>query len=72
MLMRTNIEMDDDLLEEVMALTGHATQKATVDTALRQLRDKLLARQALLDLGGAGWDGDLDEMRRMREFSEAP
>ncbi|MGF0536685.1 type II toxin-antitoxin system VapB family antitoxin [Agrobacterium sp. ES01] len=26
MLMRTNIEMDDDLLEEVMALTRHATK----------------------------------------------
>ena len=35
--MRTNIVMDDDLVNEVFALTGVATKRELVDLALREL-----------------------------------
>ena len=62
--MRTNIEIDDDLLGEAMAASGLATKKATVEEALRQLVESARRRQALQSSAGIGWDGDLDAMRR--------
>lgn len=62
--MRTNIEIDDELLSQAMAATGQTTKRATVDEALRlavRLRRQV---EAVKDLEGLGWDGDLDEMRR--------
>ena len=35
--MRTNIDIDDDLLTEAMAVSGLSTKKATVEEALRRL-----------------------------------
>ena len=64
--MRTNIEIDDDLLAEAMAATGLATKKATVDEALRRLVHQHRRRQAIQDMAGLGWEGDLDEARNNR------
>jgi Arc/MetJ family transcription regulator len=61
--MRTNIDIDDELLAEAMAAAGLATKKATVDEALRRLVSQHRRRQALQDLAGLGWEGDLDSMR---------
>jgi Arc/MetJ family transcription regulator len=49
--MRTNIEIDDDLMKEAMRLIGSRTKRETVETALREL----VARQrrlGILDLVG--------------------
>jgi Arc/MetJ family transcription regulator len=66
MCVRTNIEIDDEVLDEARRLTGMATKRETVDLALREL----VARQrrlGVLDLRGkVRWDGDLDESRRGR------
>lgn len=62
--MRTNIEIDDDLLEEAMTASGLTTKRATVEEALRQLVATHRQREALRSLAGIGWEGDLDEMRR--------
>lgn len=62
--MRTNIDIDDELLEEAMAATGLATKRATVEEALRQLVAAHHRRAALRSLAGVGWEGDLEEMRR--------
>jgi Arc/MetJ family transcription regulator len=61
--MRTNIDIDDELLAEAMAAAGLTTKKATVDEALRRLVGQHRRRQALQDLAGLGWQGDLDVMR---------
>lgn len=61
--MRTNIDIDDQLLAEAMAAAGLTTKKATVDEALRRLVGQHRRRQALKDLVGLGWQGDLDVMR---------
>ncbi len=63
---RTNIDIDDDLLAEAQAVAGTTTKRATVDYALRELVRRR-ERQAVLDLrGNVNWEGDLDESRRGR------
>lgn len=66
--MRTNIDIDDELLSRAMEATGATTKKATVEQALRQVVKNYEARRAIADLRGIGWEGDLDEMRRDRTF----
>ena len=61
---RTNIELDDEVIELAMRLYGTRTKKETVDLALRRLVGSALTREEALDLEGSGWDGDLGEMRR--------
>lgn len=62
--MRTNIDIDDALLKEAMEATELATKKAVVEEALRRLVRSHRQRQAIENLKGIGWEGDLDEMRR--------
>jgi Arc/MetJ family transcription regulator len=61
---RTNIEIDDEIVERAMRLYGTHTKKETVDLALRRLVGAELTREEALSLEGSGWDGDLDELRR--------
>lgn len=64
--MRTNIDIDDELIGKAMVLTGLRTKKAVVDEALKLLV-QLRAQEKLRDLRGKiHWEGDLDEMRRDR------
>jgi Arc/MetJ family transcription regulator len=64
--MRTNIEIDDEVLEEARRLTGLSTKRETVDYALREL----VARQRRCGLlsvrARVHWEGDLAESRRHR------
>ena len=64
--MRTNIDIDDDLLAEAMAATGQATKKATVEAALRSVVQLHRQKKAGDRLAGMGWNGDLDAMRAGR------
>jgi Arc/MetJ family transcription regulator len=61
---RTNIELDDALIAEVMRRFGVSTKKEAVDLALRRLVGEPLTREFLLGLEGVGWDGDLKRLRR--------
>jgi len=60
--MRTNIDIDDDLMKAAMRATGKKTKKETVEEALRQAVRRSQLR-ALRGLRGIGWEGDLDAMR---------
>ncbi len=60
---RTNIDLDDDLVAEVMRRYRVTTKKDAVDLALRRLVGEPLTKEFLLSLEGIGWDGDLDELR---------
>jgi Arc/MetJ family transcription regulator len=64
--MRTNIEIDDELLAEAMTLTGEPTKRATVEAALRMIVRLKRQKQAGMNLAGIGWEGDLDAMREGR------
>jgi Arc/MetJ family transcription regulator len=70
--MRTNIDIDDDLLTEAMAATGLTTKKATVEEALRRLVRRHHRREAVADMAGLGWEGDLAAMREGRETDPHP
>jgi Arc/MetJ family transcription regulator len=64
--MRTNIEIDDEVIAEAQRLIGAASKRETVDTALRELVARH-RRLGLLDLRGkVRWEGDLSESRRGR------
>lgn len=60
---RTNIELDDELVSEVMRRFQVTTKKGAVDLALRRLVGPPLTREFMLGLEGIGWDGDLDQLR---------
>jgi len=63
---RTNIELDDKLVEEAMKLARKKTKKEVVNYALEELVKKL-KRKKLLELEGkVEWTGNLDEMRKGR------
>ncbi len=70
--MRTNIDIDDDLMAEAMRITGETTKKAVVEAGLRKLVQINRQLEALEALRGIGWDAGmtLDEMRRDCEFRE--
>ena len=58
--MRTNIVIDDELLEEAMRLLNVHTKKAAVELALKQLV-KLEKRKEIRKLRGSiNWDPDYD------------
>jgi Arc/MetJ family transcription regulator len=60
---RTNIVVNDRLISRVMRLYGLRTKREAVDFALRRVAGTGTKRD-VLGLEGAGWEGDLDEMRR--------
>lgn len=64
--MRTHIELQDDLINQVISLGGFKTRKAAVNQALEEYV-RLLKRKQLLKLKGkVKWEGDLDQLRENR------
>jgi Arc/MetJ family transcription regulator len=63
-IMRTNIEIDDALMEAAMKASGNKTKKETVEAGLRLL--VALQQQASIKSfrGKLRWEGDLEAMRR--------
>ena len=64
--MRTNIVIDDKLIEKGMKYTGINTKKKLVDFALRELIKRKEQRRILALKGKLRWEGNLDEMRSSR------
>jgi Arc/MetJ family transcription regulator len=60
---RTNIEIDDALVERVMRRYRLTSKRAAVDLALRRLVGDPMTREEVLAMRGTGWSGDLDAMR---------
>jgi Arc/MetJ family transcription regulator len=60
---RTNIEIDDAMVERVMRRYRLTSKRAAVDLALRRLVGDPTTREEALAMEGRGWDGDLDSMR---------
>ena len=64
--MRTNIEIDDEVMNEARRLIGARTKRETVDVALHELVARH-RRIGVLDLRGrVRWEGDLGQSRRGR------
>jgi Arc/MetJ family transcription regulator len=64
--MRTNIEIDDQLMRKAMRSSGARTKKAAVEAALRLLVE-IKEQSSILRLRGkVHWEGDLNKSRRSR------
>jgi Arc/MetJ family transcription regulator len=64
--MRTNIDIDDDLMREAMRASGERTKRAVVERGLRllvQTRGQARIRRLR---GKVTWRGDLNESRQPR------
>ena len=61
--MRTNIVIDDELMNEAMALSKIKTKKAVVETGLKLLVQIKKQEQLKSLRGKLKWDGDLEKMR---------
>jgi Arc/MetJ family transcription regulator len=64
--MRTNVEIDDQLMREALRLTGVQTKREAVDLALRELVARHRQLGVLKLRGRVHWEGDLEESRRAR------
>lgn len=63
---RTNIDLDEKLVQEALKLTSFKTKKELVNFALEELVKKR-KRKAILELEGkVQWEGNLEEMRQGR------
>ena len=63
---RTNIDIDDKACAEVMRRYRLISKREAVNLALRTLAAEPLSIDEARRLRGSGWEGDLDEMRRVR------
>jgi Arc/MetJ family transcription regulator len=64
--MRTNLELDDRLVSEVMRRYRLKTKREAVDLALKRLVDEPLDAPEALALERSGWEADLAELRQSR------
>jgi Arc/MetJ family transcription regulator len=62
-IMRTNIDIDEHLVDRVMRRYGLPTKRAAVDLALRRLDINPMTREEALAMRGTGWTGDLSDLR---------
>lgn len=61
--MRTNIEIDDELMREALAVSGARTKREVVEQAL-ELLIRISSQEQLRELRGKlVWEDDLDRMR---------
>jgi len=63
---RTNLVLNDALLEEATRISGERTYSRTVERALEEFIRRAKARR-ILELAGSGlWEGDLATVREDR------
>jgi len=64
--MRTNIDIDDDLMREVLKATGLKTKKEAVELGLKTLLRLKQQERIRHYKGKLRWTGDLEQMRETR------
>jgi Arc/MetJ family transcription regulator len=64
--MRTNIEIDDKLMNDVLRATGAKTKKEAVELGLQTLLDLRAQEKARSLRGSITWEGDLNASRTDR------
>ena len=62
---RTNVVVDDELLEKAMKRYSLKTKREAIDFALRRLVGEYRPMD-ILELEGMGWEGELEDMRSDR------
>jgi len=66
LMKRTNVILDEKLIDACMKATGMKTQKALIDHALRELLRHERQNKILELKGSINWEGHLDEWRQGR------
>ena len=62
---RTNVVLDEQLLEEAVRVSGERTYARTIERALTEMVQRSRLNRAFEQLvGSGGWSGNLAEMRR--------
>lgn len=69
--MRTNIEIDDDLMRQAMRRSGAATKRAAVEAGLRLLAETHAQGSIRRLRGKIVWEGDLQKSRLTRVREQA-
>ncbi len=64
--MRTNIDLDEKLVERGLELSGLRTKKDLVQAALQEFVRRKDQKKILELRGKIKWQGDLDQTRRSR------
>jgi len=64
--MRTNVVLDEELIDEARKLTGIRTKKEVIHEALRALIRLQRQSQVRALRGKLHWEGDLDASRQSR------
>lgn len=65
---RTNVELDENLVNDCVKITGIKTRKALIDHALRELLRHERQLELLKLKGNISWVGNLDEWRQDRSL----
>lgn len=63
---RTNVVLDDELVEKCQQVTGIQTRRSVIDHALRELLRHGNQKKILALKGKVAWDGDLSAWRAGR------
>ena len=66
---RTNIDINDDLVAEVIKKYDLSSKREAVDLALRKAAGSPITPEFVWSLKGVGWEGDLDELRGAEQSS---
>ena len=66
--MRTNIVINDGLMEEALKVSGLSSKKAVVEEGLRLLISIKKQETIKLYKGQLKWEGDLDQLRKESGF----
>jgi Arc/MetJ family transcription regulator len=61
--MRTNIVIDDSLMNQALIISGYKTKKETVEEGLKLLIAQRNQSKIRNLRGKLNWEGDLDQMR---------
>ena len=62
--MRTNVVLDDELMNRALKAGGFKTKKAAIEQGLRLLVQKDTQKKIQDLKGKVHWEGDLESMRR--------
>ena len=61
--MRTNIEIDQKVIDEILEKTNIKTKREAVDLALKEFLRMIKLKELSEVAGKVNWSGDLDAMR---------
>ena len=62
--MRTNVVIDDELMESAVKSSGLKTKKAVIEEGLKLLVQRSRQTKVRAFRGKLKWSGDLDELRK--------